>query len=127
MSQGFIFSVDALFAVIIAFAFLIIIFSILTKVSPSFPFNLLRQGMSVVTVLEHLNTFDSPLETFAETSDSVCMRLEVFNGTGSVLVSTFVKAGCPLTNELEYVVWRSSTRNNEFKTLKLSMWLKKSV
>jgi len=123
--KGFIFSFDAVFAILIAFFLILLIYNNILKEPALPPVQLQRQGMDVLAVLENLNRFYSPGTTFAETSDSYCMRLEVYNGTSSVLDATFVKAGCPSADSDERMVWRATTFGNRFKTAKLAIWVKR--
>ncbi len=123
--KGFVFSLDAIFAIITAFFLIFLIFNNILKEPSVPPVQIQRQGMDVLTVIDNLNKFYSPETTFAETSDSVCMRLEVFNGTSSTADSIFVKHGCPSSDTDEHIIWRTSTFGNRFKTAKLAVWVKK--
>jgi hypothetical protein len=80
--------------------------------------------MDVLTVLEYSRAFYSPYDILAETSDSVCMRLDVYNGTSSDTDYTAVKAGCPSSSAVEKVIWRSFVNNSRFNSAKLAVWMK---
>jgi hypothetical protein len=123
--KGFIFSFDAVFAILIVFFLIALIFNNILKEPAMPPIQMQRQGMDVLAVLENLNRFYNSSTTFAETSDSYCMRLEMYNGTSSVIDATFVKAGCPSADSDERVVWRTATFGNRFKTAKLAIWVKR--
>jgi len=109
----------------IGFFLVVLIANTILKEPVAPPIQMQRQGMDVLTVLENLNRFYSPSSVFAETSDSYCTRLEVYNGTSATMDASFVKAGCPAANSDESVVWRTSTAGGRFKTVKLAIWVKK--
>ena len=116
--------IDAMLALFVVVSFTAMVTSTLQQKLTSPPIEMQRQGMSVLTSLEYLNQFYSPTAVFAETSGSLCMREEVYNGTSSALDATFVKSGCPESNSNEVVVWRTSVIGGQFKSVKLAIWLK---
>jgi len=122
--RGVVALIDAMLALFVVVTFTALVASTLQQKLASPPIELQRQGMSVLTALEYLDQFYSPIPVFAETSDALCMREEVYNGTSSALDATFVKSGCPASNPNEVVVWRTSAIGGQFKSVKLAIWLK---
>jgi hypothetical protein len=122
--KGFVALLDAIAAIIVLITFSGIIASALQQRIFNPQVQLMRQGMDVLTVLEYSKAFYSPYAVFAETSDSVCMRLDVYNGTSSDIDYTALKAGCPSSSAVEKVIWRSFVNGRQFNSAKLAVWVK---
>jgi len=122
--KGFIALVDATIALFVLVSFAVVINGILQQALLSPPIELQRQGMAVLTVLEYTDSFYSPAAVFAETSDSVCMRLEVYNGTSTALDYTATKSGCPASASSETVIWRTFVDGSQLRSASLAIWMK---
>ena len=128
-TKGFIITIDSIFALILMFSYVAVISNTLLTPLIDTSVQLQKQGMSVLTIVEHTRSYNltqqySLSNIFLQSSDSICMRLETFNGTSSTISDTFVKSGCPSSAAEETIVWRSIAHGGDFKTLKLALWFK---
>ncbi|VVB73725.1 Uncharacterised protein [uncultured archaeon] len=124
MRKGFVALLDAITALFVLMMFSAMITNTLQQRILDPQAQLQRQGMDVLTALERSGAFYSPSAVLSETGDSVCMRLEIYNGTSTAVDSTSTKSGCPSSNSNERVVWRSFVANGQFKTARLAIWVK---
>lgn len=122
--RGFVASLDAVFSLLLAILFVTMILSVIRDVPDLPSFQLQREAMDVLTVLEHRDSFYSPDTTLAETSDSICARLELHAGAGGTIAAQFVKPGCPLSDSEERMSWRSFFNGSQMMTAKLVVWVK---
>ncbi|MEM4133761.1 MAG: hypothetical protein QXO35_03535 [Candidatus Micrarchaeia archaeon] len=123
ITKGFIAMLDAMFGLIALLLFSTIIFSYLQKGPSFYDAFIYKQGYDILTVLEYTN-FSNPSYVFQQTSGSLCMRLEMYNGVGGTLISTYYKTGCDPSNVNEKIAWRTFIDGNQFKTAKLAIWRK---
>lgn len=123
--KGFVASLDAVFSLLLAILFVTMILSVIRDEPELPPLQLQREAMDVLTVLENRNAFRSPDTTLAETSDSICARLEIYDWAEGAMVAQFVKPGCPLSDSEERMSWRSFVNGSRMMTAKLIVWVKK--
>ncbi len=122
-TKGFVSILDAMFALIALLLFSTIIFSYFQNLPSLYDIFIYKQGYDVLTVLEYTN-FSNPTYVFQQTSDNLCMRLEIYNGVAGTLLSTYYKSGCDPSNINEKIAWRTFIDGNQFKTAKLAVWRK---
>jgi hypothetical protein len=123
-AKGFISLLDGIVALMILLLFSTIIFSFLQKSPDINEVFIYHQGYDILTVLEYTN-FSNPTSVFQNTGGSLCMRLEIYSGVASSLISTYYKTGCPENDENEKILWRTFINGQEFRTAKLAVWRKK--
>lgn len=121
--KGFMAILDAIFALMALLIFSTIIFSYLQKSPSNDEVFMYKQAYDVLTVLEYTN-FSNPQYVFQQTPGSLCMRLEIYDGVGGTLVSTYYKLGCDSSNTNEKITWRTFIDGSQFRTAKLAIWRK---
>jgi hypothetical protein len=119
---GFISILDGVVALIVLLMFSSLIFSYLRKTPDLEEVFIYRQGYDILTVLEHKN-FSSTSSVFANTPQSICVRLELYDSS-LTLLSTEYKTGCGTANVNEKVIWRTFIDGQNFKMAKLAIWRK---
>jgi len=123
--KGFVASVDAIFALLLAIMFISVALSIVNQRFTPLDAQPQRQAMDILTVLEYGNSFYSPSATMAEMSNALCARLEIYNGTSANMVAEFVKTGCPHSDSDEKTAWRTFIRGDQFMTARVAVWFKR--
>lgn len=122
-AKGFISILDAIFGLMALLLFSTIIFSYFQNLPSLYDIFIYKQGYDVLTVLEYTN-FSNPTLVFQQSSNNICMRLEIYNGVAGTLLSTYYKSGCDPSNINEKIAWRTFIDGNQFKTAKLAIWRK---
>lgn len=122
LKKGFIAILDLVFALMALIIFTTIIFSYIQKFPSLDDVYIYKQGYDVLTVLEYRN-FSNPTYVFQQTSDSLCLRLEIYSSVGGSLISVHYKPGCTSSIN-EKITWRTFIDGNQFKTAKLAVWRK---
>ena len=120
--KGFISTLDAVFALLALLIFSTIIFSYLQKTPDINDVFVYRQAYDIMTVLEYTN-FSDPSSVFINTPSSLCMRLEVYDSS-MTLLSTYYKVNCDVSNINEKITWRTFIDGQNFRMAKLAVWRK---
>jgi hypothetical protein len=122
--RGFVASMDAIFALMLAFMFVSVTLTTVNQRFTPLASQPQRQAMDLLTVLEYSDSFYSPSATMAETSNAICARLEIYNGTSTNMVAEFVKTSCPHSDPDEKAAWRTFVRGDQFMTARMVIWFK---
>jgi hypothetical protein len=120
--KGFISTLDTVFALLALLIFSTIIFSYLQKTPDINDVFIYRQAYDIMTVLEYTN-FSNPSSVFINTPSSLCMRLEVYDST-MTLLSTYYKTNCDASNINEKITWRTFIDGQNIRMAKLAVWRK---
>jgi len=119
-SKGFISTLDAIFALLSLLILSTIIFSYLQKKPDIDEVFIYRQAYDILTVMEYTN-FSNPSLVFTNTPSSLCMRLEIYDSS-MTLLSTYYKSGCDEYNVNEKTTWRTFIDGQDFRLAKLAIW-----